>query len=59
MFNVTRERFIGIRLTTKGLENLNAARDGWSRSEYVRQALAFAVKGGLRGPKPPSPAQEF
>jgi hypothetical protein len=45
MFNVTRERFIGIRLTTKGLENLNAARGGWSRSEYVRQAAGVRRQG--------------
>lgn len=41
---------VKIRLTRSGLDNIDSRRGQWPRSEYIRQALALAVKHNLRGP---------
>lgn len=48
-----RKVMVPVRFTRAGVRNLDRVRGDWSRSKYIREALSFAVKGGLRGPKPP------
>jgi hypothetical protein len=48
---MSRDSTITLRLAAAGLAAIDSLRGGWSRSEYVRQALAAAVKAGMRGPK--------
>jgi len=54
VWNVTRDAMIRVRVSEAGVEQLDKARGQWTRSEYIRQALARAIKGGktepLRGP---------
>lgn len=42
-----------IRLSKSGLRKIDEKRRSWSRSEYIRQALALAMKNGLEGPEEP------
>ena len=42
---------VNMRLTAEGLTKIDQLRGGWSRSEYVRRAIALAAKEGLEGPK--------
>lgn len=39
-----------VRMTEAGAELIDERKGTWSRSEWVRQAIALAVKQGLRGP---------
>lgn len=41
-----------VRLSKSGLHKIDEKRGSWSRSEYLRQALALAMKQGLKGPEP-------
>jgi hypothetical protein len=43
---------LDIRVSEGDLKAIDSLRGGWwSRSEYVRQALADAIKSGKRGPE--------
>jgi hypothetical protein len=48
--NKPRHVIYTVRLTSEGLAALDERRGGWTRSEYVRRALALAIKANLRGP---------
>lgn len=45
-----RDVYVPVWLSTQGAAVLDAKRKGWSRSEYIRQALNRAVNAGLEGP---------
>lgn len=40
-----------LRLSPQGVERVDELRGSWSRSEYMRRAIAAAVKNGMAGPK--------
>jgi metal-responsive CopG/Arc/MetJ family transcriptional regulator len=40
-----------IRLAESGLTKIDEVRGEWSRSEYVRQALRYAIKNDMKGPR--------
>ena len=42
---------IHVRLSDSGLAALDEFRGSWTRSHYIRQALAYAVKNGMKGPE--------
>jgi Arc/MetJ-type ribon-helix-helix transcriptional regulator len=42
---------VTVRLTPKGIERLDSLRGAWSRSEYIRQAIAHAAKNNMKGPE--------
>lgn len=42
---------LGLRLTSDGVTAIDERRGQWSRAEYVRKALALAIKHNLTGPK--------
>jgi hypothetical protein len=46
-----RDSTLTCRIEQDSSQAIDSLRGGWSRSEYVRQALADAVKAGKRGPK--------
>lgn len=49
---MTSERqMVHIRLAKRGLDRIDEMRGSWSRSEYIRQALAYAMKHNLKGPE--------
>ena len=48
---VAREKIVGIRFAPGGLDKVDELRGAWSRSEYIRAAVAYAVRNGLRGPE--------
>lgn len=47
-----RAETIHVRLTAEALDRIDVLRGSWSRSEYIRQALALAVKQNKQGPEP-------
>lgn len=47
-----RDVMVPLRLTKPGAKKLDELRGGWTRSEYIRRAISFAAKAGLRGPIP-------
>lgn len=47
-----RAEMIAFRIGESGLAKVDEHRGAWSRSEFIRQALAYAVKKGLKGPEP-------
>jgi hypothetical protein len=44
---------VNIRFTAKGVEVIDDRRKYLDRSEYLRQALAFAIKQGFQVPDQP------
>lgn len=48
-----REKIVNVRFTDAGLKTLDKFRGSWSRSEYIRRALAYAAKDGMKGPEEP------
>jgi hypothetical protein len=46
-----RSVIVTTKMTQGGSDAIDSRRGGWSRSEYVRQALALAMRHGLRGPE--------
>lgn len=48
---MARDVTLYVRITDSGAKAVDSMRGDWSRSEYVRQALARAIKAGLRGPQ--------
>lgn len=48
-----REKIVNVRFTDAGIESLDKFRGTWTRSEYIRRALAYAVKNGMTGPEEP------
>ena len=47
-----RDTTVAVRFTENGVAKVDEMRGAWSRSEYIRQAVAFAVKHGKVGPEP-------
>lgn len=45
-----RDQQMNLRLTADGLAKIDEMRGGWTRAEYVRRAVAYAVKQGKKGP---------
>ena len=45
-----RDVYVPVWLSQQGVAVLDQKRRGWSRSEYIRQALNKAVTAGLEGP---------
>lgn len=46
-----REKVVQVRFTEEGVATLDKIRGSWTRSEYIRRALAYAAKNGMRGPE--------
>ena len=42
---------VPVRFTPPGVAKLDEMRGSWSRSEYIRQAVALAAKQGMKGPE--------
>lgn len=49
-----RSGYLPLRVAPSLLAWIDAQRGTWSRSEYVRQALALAHRHNLTGPKDPT-----
>lgn len=47
----TERQMLHVRLAKTGLDKIDEARGTWSRSEYIRRALAKALREGLKGPE--------
>lgn len=47
-----RNTVLQVRVTDDGASEIDKRRGAWTRSEYVRQALARAVRSNLSGPEP-------
>lgn len=41
------------RIAQPGLDAIDEARGAWSRSEYIRRAVAKAIREGMKGPREP------
>jgi len=45
---MNRDHIVPVRFDEKGLAKLNQLRGQTSRSSFIRQALAFAIKNGFK-----------
>jgi hypothetical protein len=50
----TRTSTVPVRFTEEGVARIDEMRGSWTRSEYVRRAVAQAVKQNKRGPDEPA-----
>lgn len=44
-------KVINLRLSESGIAKLDEVRGSWSRSEYIRQAIKYAIEENKRGPQ--------
>lgn len=42
---------MAVRFTKAGVDKIDEMRGAWTRSEYIRRAVARAAKEGLKGPE--------
>ena len=47
----TERETIHVRLSEEGLSAIEKHRGAWTRSRYIREALKYAMKNGMKGPE--------
>jgi hypothetical protein len=40
-----------VRFSAAGVDKVDELRGAWTRSEYIRRAVAYAAKNGMKGPR--------
>lgn len=46
-----RTETIHVRIGESGLNALDKARGAWTRSEFIRRSVRYAVQNGMKGPE--------